>query len=269
MALARNIQNFNGLDNQGDLWISKVPTYACAIHSLSFLRHLGHVEDQINKAGLGQRVLFIVDGTDRLRSDDADDLFNRDVYQLQLIETSIIYCTPIGLLTERSVLHSFGPFRLPMIKVKEKGACEVLAPSMAKLQELISMRVSPDLFEDRTTIDYLIEHSGGHIRDLIRLLTYALREARGRSITREMTNEAIRQLATEYRRLIEQDDYQLLVEIDQAPVDFAPISDKTCRMLYDLVLLEYNSYWWQSHPTVRTLPGYQRALAQLSREANL
>jgi hypothetical protein len=27
MDLARNIQNFNRLDKQGDLWISKVPTY--------------------------------------------------------------------------------------------------------------------------------------------------------------------------------------------------------------------------------------------------
>ena len=32
------------------------------------------------------------------------------------------------------------------------------------------------------------------------------------------------------------------------------------RLLYDLVLLEYNSYWWCSHPLVRTLRPYQNAL---------
>ncbi|ETW98679.1 MAG: hypothetical protein ETSY2_42435, partial [Candidatus Entotheonella gemina] len=109
----------------------------------------------------------------------------------------------------------------------------------------------------------------GHVRDLIRLLRYALRAAQGRLITREMADEAIRQLATEYRRLIQQDDYQVLVEIDRAADDFAPISDNTRRMLYDLILLEYNAYWWQSHPVVRTLPGYQRALEQANRQATL
>jgi hypothetical protein len=33
------------------------------------------------------------------------------------------------------------------------------------------------------------------------------------------------------------------------------------RLLYDLVLLEFNSYWWRSHPLVRTLASYQKALA--------
>ncbi|ETX01538.1 MAG: hypothetical protein ETSY1_07040 [Candidatus Entotheonella factor] len=223
---------------------------------------INHAEDRISEAHLGKRVLFIVDGTDRLRSDDAEDFFINDVYQPQLINTNIIYCAPIILLTERSVRHSFESFRLPMIKVKEKGVHETLVQPMEKLRELVTNRVSPELFEDQLTIDYLIEYSGGHVRDLIRLLMYALREAQGQLITREMAGEAIRQLATDYRRLIEQDDYQLLVEIDCAPNDFAPISDKTRRMLYDLVLLEYNSYWWQSHPAVQTLPGYQRALAQ-------
>ncbi len=209
--------------------------------SEAFNTLIQHVEDRIREASLGQRVLFIVDGTDRLGRDDAEDFFINDVYQLHSIETNVIYCAPIILLTERSVRHSFESLRLPMVKVKEKGAREVLTPPMEKLRELVTNRVSSELFEDQPTIDYLIEYSGGHVRDLIRLLMYALREAQGRLITRDMAEEAIRQLATDYRRLIEQDDYQLLVEIDLAPEDFAPISDKTRRMLYDLVLLEYNS----------------------------
>ena len=226
-----------------------------------------HAEDRINAAGLGQRVLFIVDGTDRLQSEEADDFFINNVHQLQELDTNVIYCAPISLLTERIVLHSYEPFRLPMIKIQEKGARVVLPAPMERLRELVANRVSSELFDDPLTIDHLIEHAGGHVRDLIRLLRYALREAQGRVITKAMAEAAIRQLATEYRRLIEQDDYQLLVEIDRAPVDYAPISDKTRRMLYDLVLLEYNSFWWQSHPVVRTLPGYQQALAQSPHEA--
>ena len=36
------------------------------------------------------------------------------------------------------------------------------------------------------------------------------------------------------------------------------------RLLYDLVLLEYNSYWWCSHPLERTLRPYQNALTRLA-----
>jgi len=35
------------------------------------------------------------------------------------------------------------------------------------------------------------------------------------------------------------------------------------RLLYDLVLLEYNSYWWQTHPVVRSLPAYLRVSKKL------
>lgn len=227
-----------------------------------------HAEDKIAEANLGKRVLFIVDGTDRLQGEDAERFFIEDVYQLQLIEANFVYCAPISLLTERSLLHNFEPFRLPMIKIQEKGQAALLPQAQQKLRELITKRVDARLFADDASMDYLIAQSGGHVRDLIRLLLYTLREARGNIMTQEMAERAVRQLATEYRRLIEQDDYPLLVEIDCAPSDYAPVSDKTRHLLYDLILLEYNAYWWQSHPVVRTLPGYQRALADLHQEGS-
>lgn len=77
-----------------------------------------------------------------------------------------------------------------------------------------------------------------------------------------VAKQAIKQLTTEYRRLIldDKEDIQLLVKIDQADKNYTPVSEQSRRLLYDLVLLEYNSYWWQSHPAVRTLPAYQQAL---------
>lgn len=75
---------------------------------------------------------------------------------------------------------------------------------------------------------------------------------------------AVQRLATDYKRLLEPEDYQLLAEIDQAPLDYAPVTPQTRRLLYNLALLEYNSFWWQSHPVVRTLPGYREARTALS-----
>jgi len=221
-----------------------------------------HAEEQIIGKDLGKRLLFIVDGTDRLRGEDAERFFVSDIYQLQQIESIFVYCVPVTLLSEHN-LHGFEAFRLPMIKLSEKSTSYVPSSAAAEtLKQLISKRMSMDLFEDTYTVDYLIEHSGGHVRDLIRLMRYALREAQSKQVTREMAVRSVEQLATEYSRLIEQDDYKLLVEIDSKPADYVPVSKQTRRLLYDLVLLEYNSYWWQTHPVVRSLPAYRRALQE-------
>jgi hypothetical protein len=66
-------------------------------------------------------------------------------------------------------------------------------------------------------------------------------------------------LSNEYRRLVRPEDFSLLAEIDRAGAACTPVSEQTRRLLYDLVLLEYNSYWWQSHPAVRALDGYRIA----------
>ena len=60
--------------------------------------------------------------------------------------------------------------------------------------------------------------------------------------------------------MILENDYPLLIDIDSKDKNHTPASEQSRRLLYDLVLLEYNPYWWQSHPAVQTLAAYQQAL---------
>jgi hypothetical protein len=230
--------------------------FAAAFNAL-----IQHVEEQLQTQGKGKKLLFVVDGTDRLQGEDADNFFIRDVHQLRQIRSNFIYCTPIDLLTESGRANQeFEIFRLPMIKLKEKGVTECNPVAVQKLTELIHKRVDPALFADESILPQLLDASGGHIRDLMRLLSNCLTETLGKkTIDLDVAQEAIRQLAVDYRRLIPQDAYRLLVEIDNADKDYTPTDDTTRRLLYDLVLLEYNSYWWQSHPVVRQLPAYIQA----------
>jgi hypothetical protein len=220
-----------------------------------------HVEEQLNAANLGKKILFVVDGTDRLSGDDADDFFINDIHQLKQIHSNFIYCTPITILTENGVIgQEFSVFRLPMVKIAEKQATDYLDMPLAKLTELINKRVDNRLFADDDVLPELIKTSGGHVRDLMRLLDYCLAETLGqKKIDAEVAKAAIKQLATDYRRVIRQDDYPLLVDIDRGDKSHVPVNDQSRRLLYDLVLLEYNSYWWQSHPAVRSLPAYRQA----------
>ena len=224
---------------------------------------ISHVEEQVNAANKGKKLLFVIDGTDRLSSTEANDFFIRDIHQLKQIHSNFIYCTPIDILTENGRIgQEFKVFRLPMVKIAEKHSADYLPVPLARLQELINKRADSRLFADETICLELIKASGGHVRDLMRLLDYCLAETSGRKkIDLAVAKAAIKQLATDYQRLILQTDYALLVEIDQKDPSHVPVSEQSRRLLYDLVLLEYNSYWWQSHPVVRQLPAYQQALS--------
>lgn len=219
---------------------------------------IAHAEEKLQQHDLGRKLLFVIDGTDRLQGEDAQRFFIHDVHQLKQIRSNFIYCAPIDMLSESGVLRQhFSIQRLPMIKLTEKGESDMLVGARDALRDLVTRRVDSRLFDHPDTIDYLIQYSGGHLRDLIRLMSLALAETMGKmAITRQIADAAIKQLTTDYRRLIHQDDYHLLREIDAKGPEFTPTSDTTRQLLYDLVLLEYNSYWWQTHPVVRTLPAY-------------
>lgn len=232
--------------------------FAFAFNSL-----IRHIEEQLNAASLGKKLLFVVDGTDRLSGNDAKNFFIRDIHQLKQIHSNFIYCTPIDILTESGRIEQEFTYvcRLPMVKIAEKRSNDYIAIAVVKLTELINKRVDSRLFADATVLKELIINSGGHVRDLMRLMDYCLAETLGKKkIDSEVAKVAIRQLATDYRRVIQQSDYALLLEIDQQDKTHVPVSEQSRRLLYDLVLLEYNSYWWQSHPVVQSLPAYQQAL---------
>jgi energy-coupling factor transporter ATP-binding protein EcfA2 len=80
---------------------------------------LAHVNERLVEQGLGQALLFVVDGTDRLQGDEADAFFIRDIHQLRQVESNFIYCAPIDLLLEQGYVgQSFDAvFRLPMVQL--------------------------------------------------------------------------------------------------------------------------------------------------------
>lgn len=217
-------------------------------------------ESALSVSGGPKKLLFIIDGTDRLSSEDSHNFFVRDVRQLQLVQAHFIYCAPIQLIFEGNINQSFDHvFKLPMIKLREKDSLEILAEGYRAMRELVHHRADRSLFDDESTLDYLIEYSGGHPRDLIRLLAYSFENADGDIFDRPAAEAAVKQLATDYRRLLRSEDYVLLREIDAADKYQDKCSPRILKLLFNLVLLEYNDYWWMSHPAVRTLDLYSHA----------
>lgn len=228
---------------------------------LHFNALIAHANGLLRHQGRGP-LLFIVDGTDKLSKDDAETFFNADINQLGQIQTNLIVCAPISVLLETGLTaQRFTRVQLPMVKIYEADETPRAADEEA-LIELVLRRMPLQYFDSRETLRYLVRHSGGHVRDLLRLVRAAFARIGADLIDRPVAEQAVRDVAAEYQRLVRQSDWADLVRIDRSHGDEKDRTDERLRLLYDLVLLEYNNYWWRSHPLVRGLPPYARAAAQ-------
>lgn len=211
---------------------------------------------------LERRVLFVVDGTDRLRSEDAKAFFVTDVYQLQQVRGLFIYCAPVHLAYEEGdAVQNFDVlFHLPMIKVvNEDGSPN--ADGLNAMRCILLRRADGSLF-DTGVAEELAEASGGHPRDLLRLLRYAFLHAEEERFSATSARLAIRGVASEYRRILRLADYRTLASVD---ADQEVDNERINPLLYNLALLEYNNFYRGSHPVVRTTEEYRRAADVASR----
>lgn len=230
---------------------------------LQLLQHfnalIAHTNAVLAQQGQGP-LLFIIDGTDKLSKDDSDTFFTADVNQLGQIQTNMIVCAPISVLLEAGTTgQRFTRVQLPMVKVFDADETPRKAEEDA-LIELVLKRMPLPYFDSLDTVRYLVRHSGGHVRDLLRLVRAAFARIQADTITQGVAELAVRDVALEYQRLVRQSDWADLVRIDRSKGEEKDRTDDRLRLLYDLVLLEYNNYWWRSHPLVRTLPAYTKAL---------
>jgi energy-coupling factor transporter ATP-binding protein EcfA2 len=230
----------------------------------SFNALIAHVNELLKAKHKGP-LLFIIDGLDKLKREDSKAFFQEDASQLLQIQTHLILCAPISVLLED--IHTAQRYdlraRLPMVKIADRDT-ETIESAVTAMMAIVTQRLPLAYFDSVDTVRYLAILSGGHPRDLMRLVRACFLRLDGDIITRKEAERAVRDVATEYQRALYAGDCAELVKIDTAQGEDIERSDARLRMLYDLVLLEYNSYWWRSHPLVRTLKPYTSALAALT-----
>jgi len=226
----------------------------------AFGQFLEAVEREIVRTGKGKKLLFIIDGTDRLSGDDSKRFFIQDVHQLQLIRSNFLYCAPIHLIYEgNQVQQSFEHHVLPMVTLAERDpSAGRFEPGYGVLREMIFKRADRSLFDSQETMDRIIEYSGGNPREVLRLMHMTFQRSQSDLFDAAAVDLAIKDLATDYKRILESEDYKVLYEIDHATNHEGDISSEVNRrLLYNLAMLEYNSFWRRSHPVVRELPAYK------------
>ena len=215
-------------------------------------------EAQLARKGRAEQLLFLIDGTDKMRGEDTQQFFVQDAEQLLAIKTLVIYTAPLHLKYDGRLGGKLdADIVLPMMKLYERDGGRFEA-GWRTMRRLLLLRADRCLFASDAEVDRLVEFSGGHPRELLRLLKLCCELAEDR-IDASVVQTAIQKLAADYRYFLKPADYALLKTIDSNPID-AGNDEQAQELLHRLALLQYNDGTWRrSHPVVRTLEGYGAA----------
>jgi len=226
--------------------------------ALAFNALIRQAEACLAQAGKAERVLFLIDGTDKMRGEDTQLFFVQDAEQLLAIETLVIYTAPLHLKYDGRLGGKLdADLVLPMMKLYERDG-RFFEAGWRTMRRLLLLRADRCLFASDAEVDRLVEFSGGHPRELLRLLKLCCELAEDR-IDASVVQTAIEKLAADFRYFLKPADYALLKTIDSNPVD-AGNDEQAQELLHRLALLQYNDGTWRcSHPVVRTLEGYGAA----------
>ena len=226
--------------------------------ALAFNTLIRLAEDQLARQGRAEQLLFLIDGTDKMRGEDTQQFFVQDAEQLLAIKTLVIYTAPLHLKYDGRLGGKLdADIVLPMMKLYERDGGRFEA-GWSTMRRLLLLRADRCLFASDAEVDRLVEFSGGHPRELLRLLKLCCELAEDR-IDASVVQTAIQKLAADYRYFLKPADYALLKTIDSNPVDGGN-DEQAQELLHRLALLQYNDGTWRrSHPVVRTLEGYGAA----------
>jgi hypothetical protein len=223
---------------------------------------IGRVNDLIRDANArlaeagGRGLVLILDGLEKVifkegaTSNSHEMLFVHHGEQLKAIECHTIYTMPISLLSSRNVGQIFTQQAIiPMVKTTHENGrkCE---EGRSLLRKAILARIGTnDIFEDPALLDPLVVASGGHLRDLLRLLRYAI-DLTDKRISRAHVEKAISDLTNEYDRLIRDSDLPCLVEVHSNHL--IPGTAEAGLLLFNLLVLEYQNgeRWADVHPCI-------------------
>ena len=226
--------------------------------ALAFNTLIRLAEAQLARQGRAEQLLFLIDGTDKMRGEDTQQFFVQDAEQLLAIKTLVIYTAPLHLKYDGRLGGKLdADIVLPMMKLYERDGGRFEA-GWRTMRRLLLLRADRCLFASDAEVDRLVEFSGGHPRELLRLLKLCCELAEDR-IDASVVQTAIEKLAADYRYFLKPADYGLLKTIDSNPVDDGN-DEQAQQLLHRLALLQYNDGTWRrSHPVVRTLEGYGAA----------
>lgn len=191
----------------------------------------------IQAKGLGQDILFIIDGSEKLKFEVYEYLFIRNASLLRTLAVNMIVAVPIDSYYRIELAPGINfpnRFIVPMIKLGEPSS-----EANKCFKQVIERRIAAATFFAEGVLDECVRYSGGCMRQLLIIVNNVIRKARGQQASLETAQAVIKGLGSEM--------YQLLTSQHVATLgkgeDTLKLGDAEVReMLFQLVLLKYNGH---------------------------
>ena len=205
-----------------------------------------------------KQVLIIIDNLEKIDYEKAIDLFYGHATQLTQPLCKIIYTFPISLKSSEKFMQikiNFSDVIIhPNIKIHERDGSDY-QKGIGFMKEIVSKRTSTDIFED-DTLEYIIDMSGGVVREYIRIIRdSAIRAlAKGKtSISKDIAVEVVNSLKNIYKAQLSDDDYKVLQDVCRTK-DIKR-DEQLVGLLHNLSVLEYKNAesWCDLNPIVRSI----------------
>lgn len=232
-------------------------------HTVTLLQTLqAFIADAKRKLPDGkEQLVVIVDNLDRvvpIRREDGrtnhEEIFIDRAEQLRGLGCHVIYTIPISIAYSRANdlanLYDREPSVLPITSINTPDG-KPYEEGRQELQDLIAKRVHrhaseaklfPDVFESAAVLLRLCEMSGGHVRDLLRLVRTAFDYIDELPLTKEAVDLAITGTRDTYRRSVENEkEWKVLAQVSRDNI----LSGEAViyrKLLFSRCILQY-AFW--------------------------
>lgn len=221
----------------------------------------------------GKPLIILLDGIEKRATGDLHGPEERELYRSHWFSAfltrspdlrppvHVVYTLPSFMIRRAAEFGAaFGQELefLPMVRVWGRERGEV-GPAVDRLgvqamREALFMRIPQRYFEDARVADWMVLHSGGFMRDLLRMATqciYACQSPDG-VITHTITTEAIARIRQTYLEGLYSEHETILREVQrtrQYPLG-EQLGQLMDRLLQSHIMMRYhNSHWWYgAHP---------------------
>ena len=250
-------------------------------HMTALIEGLGDLVHEVRTALVEQGVddlVILVDKLDRIERLPLGDHTGRTTHDLFYLEQlPLLQDVPVHLVATIPVSLHFTQGRLrqafraptdvvlPMVAVRAQGPDPTVPEEagVAALRRLLARRVDLDtVFAGEDAIRHAILQSGGSIRDLLRIVSQGAITKPDLAFTRDDVDTFVKEFVRNMERLLQGrpflPDLHQVVETGSFPGSLA--EDVRQWLLYELVVLEYNSTtWYDVHPFARRTRAFQLA----------
>ena len=220
-------------------------------------------------------LVVIVDNLDKVDSSpkpwgrpQPEYLFVDRGEQLASLHCHVIYTLPLALrfsndynrLTQR---FKTDPQVLPMVSIQLRDGKE-FGEGMAKLRQLVLARAFPhleeqqrlekitEIFDSTETLDHLCKMSGGHVRNILRILNDAIKKQKGLPISSENLNKVIQNFRNERTLAVDDKEWELLRQVVQTQKVTG--DDGYQRLIRSMFVYEYRDdkgSWFDIDPILK------------------